>query len=258
MKTLVIVYSGLLRGNLHSWSTILNRLVSPLNADLGLCFMETIPCENILYKNAKFVHTLPNALDKYEYYKTSRPDDLKKIKVFFEKVNTRSFKGSAFFTLTVKDIIFNTFKKIVKDYDRIILTRSDNYFLTDHPQLCENFVHIPTGEDWGGITDRHIVFPTLLWDRIMCNIDVICNTDIYKTKEYLNAERILDIFFNAQNIQYKRFQRNHFLMYNKDDKTVWPPHLLKENNSTIEVVYNNIQFFAKYLSEYQEALKCLN
>lgn len=258
MKTLVIVYNGLLRGNINSWSTILNRLIAPLNADLGLCFMEEISQGNILFKNAKFIYTVSDPIDKYEYYKISRPNNINTIKDFFQKVNTQPFKESAFFTLTIKDIIFNAFKAIVKDYDQIILTRSDNYFLTDHPILCEKFVHIPSGEDWGGVPDRHIAFPALLWDKIMCNINTICDTNVYKAKTNLNAESIFNIFLKTQNIKYKRFQRNHFIIYNKDDKTCWPSKVFNEYKTVFNVEHNNTSFVVKYLSEYKEALKCLN
>ena len=47
-------------------------------------------------------------------------------------------------------------------YDRYIITRSDYLFPIPHPpleMLDSKYIWVPEGEDYGGITDRHIVIP---------------------------------------------------------------------------------------------------
>jgi hypothetical protein len=261
MKTLVIVYSGLLRGDNGSWSTILNHVVTPLNADLGVfcCYNETPISENILFKNAKYIHTIPEFSDFYEYYKIAYPQFLNEIKFLFEELNLYPFEGSAFFTLTLKEMIYNTYKETVKEYDQIILTRSDNFFLKDHLRLNVNRVHIPTGSDHKGVCDRHIVLPATQWKKTTGLIEFICNNiNEFSNRRYLNAEKILQLCLKMQKMQISRFQRNHFLVYNETDKTSWPDRYKSDIASRIiKIIFENNEITAKYEKEYHEAMKCI-
>lgn len=262
MKTLVIAYCGLLRGDNVSWATILNRVVAPLNADLGVfcCYDKTPIFENILFDNAEYIHTIPEFSDFYEYYKITYPQFLNEIKFLFEELNLYPFKGSAFFTLTLKDIIYHTYKETVKEYDQIILTRSDNFFLKDHPILNVNQVHIPTGEDFNGFCDRHIVLPATQWKTTTSLVEFICNNiNKFKNKRYLNAETILRMCLRMQRIKPARFQRNHFLVYNEMDKTSWPDRCkFAITSRAIRIIFENNKITAKYKNEYNEAAKCLD
>lgn len=260
MKTLVIAYSGLLRGNSVTWSTILNHVVTPLNADLGVfcCYNETPTYENILFNKSKYTHVIPEFSDFYEYYKITYPQFLNEIKFLFEELNLYPFKGSAFFTLTLKDMIYNTYKETVKEYDQIILTRSDNFFLKDHLRLNVNGVHIPTGENHKGVCDRHIVLPATQWKKTTSFIEFICNNiNKFSNKRYLNAEKIFQLCLQMQKVKISRFQRNHFLVYNEIDKTSWPDRYKSAIASrVIKIVFKNNELTAKYKDEYQEAMKC--
>lgn len=47
-------------------------------------------------------------------------------------------------------------------YDWFVVTRSDYYYLGDHPNvqhLSPDHIYVPTGEDYNGITDRHTIVP---------------------------------------------------------------------------------------------------
>lgn len=58
-------------------------------------------------------------------------------------------------------------KNLIKEYDQIIVTRSDYYWAKPHPVLDLEHVWVPNGEFHFGITDRHMVLPSNLVEEFL-------------------------------------------------------------------------------------------
>ena len=74
-------------------------------------------------------------------------------------LNGKKIKGSSIIFI-LRDYLLNNYLAILKKYEKIILTRSDYYYLCKHPNfdVSNRQIYIPSGEDNGGICDRHIIF----------------------------------------------------------------------------------------------------
>jgi hypothetical protein len=73
---------------------------------------------------------------------------------------------------------------VLDRYDRFVVTRSDFVWLCPHPPLSlldRGFVWIPDGEDYGGITDRHLVVSR---EDLTASIDLIDDIVLWPEKLY--------------------------------------------------------------------------
>lgn len=86
-----------------------------------------------------------------------------------------------FFRAFLKDCLLEN--RLIEQYDRFIVTRSDFVYDVPHvpPALLDNeFIWIPDGEGYGGVTDRHILCPA---NRIEAYLSVI--DEIFTSPEQL-------------------------------------------------------------------------
>ena len=64
----------------------------------------------------------------------------------------------------------------LNQYKHFIITRSDYYYDAYHPPISEfndEFIWIPEGEDYNGITDRHIILPSKYVEQVLSLITPI-------------------------------------------------------------------------------------
>ncbi len=163
----------------------------------------------------------------------------------------KGFKGSGAIIFALRDFLIQK-REILEKYDRIILTRADYYYLRAHPNLSNNFIWVVEGEDYGGITDRHHVFPVKLLDQVLGVIDFLDSDallkKLHKTKKYNPEKFLLDMFrFYKIDVLIKRFTRIQFTVATKDDATRW-----KEAKKRMP---GEKDIFLKYKSEYTQATK---
>lgn len=81
---------------------------------------------------------------------------------FLGGIKLSNHKGSGGILLFFRWFLAHMLQKhnLVKQYDRFIITRSDFLYTIPHPSmdaLNSNFIWIPDGERYGGVTDRHVV-----------------------------------------------------------------------------------------------------
>jgi hypothetical protein len=145
-----------------------------------------------------------------------------------------------------------------KLYDRFILTRSDYLYELSHPPLellSPEYVWIPTGQDYGGITDRHTIFsPSHLVSILSPLRDMILEPDalyeVLQQHKSWNIEKYLAFHFYNQGILHK-VRRVPLCMYT-----------VRDHNDTawwLQGKWNKeLGFFIKYPGEYADTRKTVD
>jgi hypothetical protein len=228
-KTLTILI-GSARGGEETWQTMYRHLLAPYNSDLALCFGATDSKESSLYRRAKYVWEIPEFENWREYYEQIFPEGWDRVFVH-QKNNSPGggiddCTGSGAVIFAFRDFILREKKELLKEYDRIILTRSDHYYLAPHPILPLGSFHIVEGENYRGITDRHHIFDSNMAENALGICDYLCSPDNFKhllRVKDLNPERALFEFFNSSGIDAKinRFKRVQFTVAEARDSSRW-------------------------------------
>jgi hypothetical protein len=98
------------------------------------------------------------------------------------------------------------------------LTRSDHRYMGPHPvvwNMSRSHVYIPDGEDWGGINDRHSVFPRHLVDqRFAIHEELMTGKykcDFVDEHEFLDIEAFMLSFYRNHSIPIKRYPAMQYL-----------------------------------------------
>jgi len=257
-KTLIVLI-GNARGGEQTWQTLYNNLIDVYSADLLLCFGKTNNTNNSLYKKAKYIFELDEYNNWNDYYEQ-----------FFSNKWKHSFlhgqhnglaggldthRGSGSIIFAFRHFLQTNCFDILNSYDRIILTRSDHFYLYKHPILPNDRIWIPQGEDWGGVTDRCHIFPSSLIKQMLGVIEYMDSDIGFQNISKINnpnPEIILLLSFQFYDIinQIHRYKRCQFAVATKDDTTRW-------QKGTIPLPdYQDL--YIKYINEYREALKNLN
>jgi hypothetical protein len=198
LKTLIILI-GECRGNEKTWRTMYENLMIPYNADLALCIGrkngESIK-DNFLTEKSKYVWTINEYEDWYDYFREN-------FNGFWENNFTYGLEGGGgtrgVIPMIFKQFIYQNYSNILKKYDRIILTRTDMYYIHKYPILSNDHFWIMNGEDHGGYCDRFFCFPSK-YSKECLNI---C--------EYINSEE-LSVVLN------KMYEQNSNLSFIQNSK----------------------------------------
>lgn len=261
MEKTLIVLIGNARGGEDTWETMYTNLKEPFNADLALCFGETSDKSSSLYKNAKFVWEIKEYDNWMDYFNLYFNKDW--FKPFAEKFSNSGllggitgFRGSAVILLAFRHFLLKNYKHVLMEYDRIILTRSDYYYIDKHPILPNDSLYIVEGEDYWGVCDRHHIFNKDMIDDVLGVCDFFCNTENSNKLcecNSLNLEQVLLHYFNSTWVgeKLKRVKRVQFTVKDTNDTTRWssgdnPP---LPGHPTLKI---------KYYEEYSTAIKNLN
>lgn len=256
-KTLVILV-GNARGGEFAWKSMYKNLLEPYEADLALCFgKNNNRCS--LHDKCKYFWEVPEYDDWIEYLKPKFPKGSFIYKTFFSKKvidagssgGILNFPGSGILTFIFKDILKNEYRNILEKYDRIILTRSDFFYIDKHPILDPNCFWIVDGCDYGGIDNRHHIFPSKNIDSFLSILDYLNTEESYLKIQSLtlpNPEAILKCYFEYNGVfqKIKRFPRVHFLVSTEKDSTRWGKGLF--------LVSGEHKILAKYLEEIDNLL----
>jgi hypothetical protein len=180
LKTLVILI-GECRANQETWETLYKNLITPYNADLALCLGKkdkTSIQKNYLTEKSKYIWTIKEYDDWTDYFTEN-------FKGFWKQNFTYGLEGGGgtrgLIPIIFKHFIYKNYLKILELYDRIIVTRSDMYYIHKHPILSNDHIWIMNSEDHGGYCDRFMVFPSK-YSKECLNI-----------AEYINSKELNDI-----------------------------------------------------------------
>jgi hypothetical protein len=260
LEKTIVVLTGNARGGEKTWNSMYNNLLDPYNADLALCFGYDEQKSSSLYSRAKYVWEIPE-YDKWEdYYIENLGEGW--WKKSFELGSNTGFSGlygtygSGAIYAAFKHYLLNYKKEILLEYDRIIITRSDYFYINPQPILSNEFFWAPTGEDYGGICDRYHSFPSKDISIALGIVDYYINTeylmeDLKENYPWINLESSYYHHFKRNNYinKVKRFPRVQLLVKTETDSTRWGC-----TNTTLP--YNE-DLFIKYQSEYDECMKTI-
>ncbi|KXZ51745.1 hypothetical protein GPECTOR_11g191 [Gonium pectorale] len=144
--------------------------------------------------------------------------------------------------------------KVVDKYDYFIVTRSDYYYVKPSPRMPPymnpNHIWIPEGEDYGGITDRHIVVSRKHVYAALNLMEPIIKDPNGLLKEMegyqeWNLERYIKFRFEKQGIlrHVRRFPRIMYAVRTSNTSTRWSYGFWIEEAGML----------VKYMTEYNDA-----
>lgn len=259
-KTLVILI-GNARGGEETWQSMYKNLLKPFDADLALCFGESKEKLASLYKKAKFIWEIPEYGNWRDFYVTNFNPNWD-IFLNRHKFNNASlmggiddYNGSGAIIFAFRHYLLINKMSILNQYDRIILTRSDFYYIDEHPYLPLGNLYAVEGEGYAGVSDRHFIFDSNMSNNVLGVLDFICNNKYFyflnKYKEdTINPEMALMLFFNFNGIinKLKFCKRVQFTVSVDYDNTRW-----KKKGEIFIPGSDTIRY--KYINEYKTAFK---
>jgi hypothetical protein len=248
-KTLVIVM-GSLRGGEFAWHSLYENLLDPNLADLALAvgYVPDAEKNSSLYSRAKYLWEFEEyndwgiALDMiagehdptYEKYANTSWRAILVEGMPSVIGGSCGIAGSGALVFWQRWFVYNKIAelKLLKKYDRFVVTRSDHYYLCEHnlTALEPTKVWVPEGEEWGGITDRHVVAPA---EKILQVLDILPPLlrhpsefikflgDMYHETNTTNAEKLLLRRWHMQGIIADKFPRMMFTCAVLGDRTRW-------------------------------------
>tara|TARA_X000000950_G_scaffold214102_1_gene257572 strand:+ start:21772 stop:22569 length:798 start_codon:yes stop_codon:yes gene_type:complete len=222
--TLVILL-GNARGGTEAWTTLSEKLLRPLKADLALLFDHTETEQSKqLFSMAKYVWS-----DRIDFEAVwDSVADFHKIPRYSRDYKLRPQKnihgpfggvaGSGGIIAAFREVLRTRHSNTVKKYQRIVLSRSDHFYLCDHPDLWpgKREVLVPVGEEYGGFTDRHAIFNSQDLDRVVNVIPVILR---FTTVDF---ETALKRTWRNNKMKVRKFKRTFFTVFkDNQDSTRW-------------------------------------
>jgi hypothetical protein len=249
---------GNARGGEETWNTAYKNLIETHDADLAICFGKSNTKDNCsLYKNSKYVWEIEeynNWRTYYEQYLNGFWEKSLRLGIHNGLMGAiDNFSGSAPIQFAIKHFLLTNYLNILLKYKKIIITRSDHYYITQDKIKDNNYIWIPDGENYGGICDRHIELNT---KHIVDILDVFSFIDsklgfgLLEKHRATNPESVLNIMYRYKNLPIKRYPRTQFTVATTTDTTRWQKGVM--------ALPQNQNLLIKYINEYRMALKNLN
>jgi hypothetical protein len=265
MKTLVVIL-GSHRGGEETWHTMYKYLLEPLDADLAL--VNNTFDDNSLCKKAKFLWKINlNQEDLSKSLKNYYEDNFKGQQWydFFSYHKDAGMggpivtkKGSGALVFALRHCLLKNFCNNNLDYDWVILTRSDHYYINFHQNIKEldkRFLYAIPDERYGGVCDRHAIFHSSIANQVLGiaeffsdikNKDLLFKKYIYKEnglikQKFLNPERLLKLYFDSKKLKIKEeIRRCQFTVALESDKTLWQKaSILLPGHTNLYLKYEN-------------------
>lgn len=252
---------GTVRGGNVAWNSLLKHVVTPLSADLALFTAKTKE-NTILHQAARY---------DWSFHDPDWGDELNRVctecgveegtwnesarRTSYESLwggvilDGKLLKGSGAIIMLLRDMLLQKLS-ILKQYDKVIITRSDHLYFFDHPPISDFDIDIPVGEDWWGVTDRHHTVDTSKLETYLCIVKWwMQNLDFVERSipKHHNPEQLLALYFKEIGFSIHRTVRCMASISLKNDFTRW-------KIATVKVPGYDDVFF-KYPHEYYSHIK---
>jgi hypothetical protein len=258
-KTLVVII-GSLRGGEAAWQSLYRHVLDVNQADLALMIGNATRSTSSLYARAKHVWEFPEYSDWADAIDTiagpSWRTELKVNPAGGVLGGVQGHSGSGAIIFMARYWLLQRIRHL--PYERFVVTRSDFVYKCRHnlSLLDSDAVWVPEGQDFGGITDRHVIASKHLIHKVLNILEPM----IRRPERYFvnvlsgNPESIIRAQWTREAIyphQVKRFPRPMYVGFVEGDVSRWgrTTKKKKRHGKTEEGVY------AKYLGEYYFA-KC--
>jgi len=250
MNKYLIILAGSPRGGEKTYSSLYKYVKNHLNADLALCTTEDMYDESIsLFQSPDYLWLLKDYDNFFDYFNENFDGSWKE---YFELGKGTGLYESGSIHFIFKDFILKNYLNILENYDFIIYTRFDQYYLDFHINGDKNRILIPEGEDYYGICDRHAIIPKEYISKFLKICEYInLEKSLEVNTEYLNCETSFLNHLKHEGLLsfVERYPRTQFTSALSKDKTNWRIPIYK--------IYFFDKLMIKYPDEYIDSFKNL-
>jgi hypothetical protein len=264
-RTLVALL-GNIRGGEVVWNSLYRHVLNVNQGDLALVVGAGANHTSSLFSKAKYAWEIPEYADWSKaidlLFGTSE-DDVYSWRVVAKAHINGPFGGTSEDPVSsgaIQGILRHVLAEnlvrwdLLNQYDRFIVTRTDQYYTCDLQleSLDPSKIWVPTGEDWSGICDRFFVCGK---DHIIRALDTLPPV-IRHPEKYYNFSGNIESFIKMRWVEeglfehVARFRRINFVSPGDGDKlSRWLPGIRLE-----AFIENGIQVYYKYADEYWQAM----
>ena len=250
MNKYLIILAGSPRGGEKTYSSLYKYVKNHLNADLALCTTEDMYDESIsLFQSPDYLWLLKDYDNFFDYFNENFDGSWKE---YFELGKGTGLYESGSIHFIFKDFILKNYLNILENYDFIIYSRFDQYYLDFHINGDKNKILIPEGEDYYGICDRHAIIPKEYISKFLKICEYInLDKSLEVNTEYLNCETSFLNHLKHEGLLsfVERYPRTQFTSALSKDKTNWRIPIYK--------IYFFDKLMIKYPDEYIDSFKNL-
>ena len=250
MNKYLIILAGSPRGGEKTYSSLYKYVKNHLNADLALCTTKDMYDESIsLFQSPDYLWLLKDYDNFFNYFNENFDGSWKE---YFELGKGTGLYESGSIHFIFKDFILKNYLDILENYDFIIYSRFDQYYLDFHIYGDENRILIPEGEDYYGICDRHAIIPNKYISKFLKICEYInLEKSLEINSEYLNCETSFLNHLKHEGLLsfVERYPRTQFTSALSKDKTNWRIPIYK--------IYFFDKLMIKYPDEYIDSFKNL-
>jgi len=259
-RTLVVIIAETRAGHL-TFESFQKHVLKPLHADLALCISDHMTPDlngsDPYREHANYIWEYPEQEDwgkAYDHIKEAEHSEedwrvMLKVKDQFlggVKDPVDEHPGSAGILLFFRWFLRENIMALPEQYKRYVVTRSDQLYMADHPVVDDNYIWVPDGEDWGGITDRHMSIPQ---KHILVALDVMhdiihrpqqLHDEMVAIRSNWNLELLLKWYFEKTGIwnRVRRFPRVMFGVRDDLTPTRWSKGVERVNGNGPWIKYN--------------------
>jgi len=221
MDKYLTILAGHPRGGEKTWHTLYKNVLTPLNSDLAIVTGSKWLDSQSFINKSKYQWIIDEPEDWLSYYKKNFRGNWEEYFNLGKKTGLYS-SGSIHFAL--KDIILKYYLNELLNYDYIIYSRFDQFYVDKHPKFSGTNIWIPEGEDYFGICDRHAVVPIQYIKKFLSICSYIdSKVALDSNYEHLNCEVSYMNFLSHLGLgkYIKRYKRFQFTAAFSDDFTNW-------------------------------------
>jgi hypothetical protein len=260
-KTLVVIL-GSLRGGEKSWQSMYTHLLDKNNADLALMIGQGGNKSWSPYQRAKYIWEFPeyddwaDAID--EVYGARWRTTIKPRISFKSGIigGVENYPGSGAIIFLARYWLMQRIDELdlLKTYDRVVLTRSDFFYKCAHnlQEFHPRYLWIPSGEDYGGVSDRHWIMNKFHVRKALRIYDNLFNQIQYLTLGVVgsNPEQLIRHTWTLESLyphQIRRFPRVMYTGFVAGvDKSRWEQTLDRGvTEDGLNIKYRHEYHFAK-------------
>lgn len=244
-ERVLVCVLGQLRAHQLTWANFKANVLETLGADLAVCIGtdDRFDPANPFYANARHRWAIPEFTDYAEGFELARTalGGVNDWRMLLSIKNQwlggiradNAHPGSGSIQIFFRWFLLHNILKdnLLAEYDRFIVTRSDFFYYCPHPPvdlLDRGGLWIPDGEDYGGLTDRHLVVAAADVEASLGLIDDIVTRpralyDAMRGRADWNIERYMRLHFERKGLaqRVKRFPYIMFAVRAQTDGSSW-------------------------------------
>jgi len=221
MDKSLLILSGLPRGGESTWKTMSKFVLDSIGSDLAICYGSNLEIPRYLEEASTYKWEIDEPEDWKEYFYKNYPENSVN---YLELGRETGLEKSGLIGFAIKDIIMKKYINTLRKYDQIIYSRYDLYHVDNHPVLDNNFIWIAEGEDYGGVNDRHFIFPSKNAEEILDVCGYINNKNsIKELPDLINTESVWYKHLESKKLdtKIKRYKKHYFTVSAPGDSTRW-------------------------------------